>query len=113
MDYDDLVRKGLLSRPLVDPNALRKELQQSAITQAASAKLDSDGLWEHLTHARKESEYQERLVARQLRAKAVEDFKKSYIKIRTDNIVLDHQTAIEVTKMIFQEADTLTYEDTQ
>ena len=41
----------------------------------------------------------------------VEEFKKSYIKIRTDNIVLDHQSAIELAKMIHQEADTITYDD--
>ena len=41
----------------------------------------------------------------------VEEFKKSYIKIRTDNIVLDHQSAIELVKMIQQEADTITYDD--
>lgn len=41
----------------------------------------------------------------------VEEFKKSYIKIRTDNTVLDHQSAIELAKMIHQEADTITYDD--
>lgn len=40
-------------------------------------------------------------------------FKETYIKLRTDNIVLDHQTAIELAKMIYSEADTITYEDTQ
>lgn len=40
-------------------------------------------------------------------------FKETYIKLRTDNIVLDHRTAIELAKMIYAEADTITYEDTQ
>lgn len=40
-------------------------------------------------------------------------FKETYIKLRTNNIVLDHQTAIELAKMIYSEADTITYEDTQ
>ena len=44
---------------------------------------------------------------------ALAKFKKSYIKIRTDNVVLDHSTAIELTKMIHSEADTLTFKDTQ
>lgn len=38
-------------------------------------------------------------------------FRESYIKIRTNNIVLDHQSAIELTKLIYAEADSLTYED--
>ena len=38
-------------------------------------------------------------------------FRESYIKIRTNNIVLDHQSAIELTKLIYAEADTLTYKD--
>ena len=44
---------------------------------------------------------------------ALAKFKKSYIKIRTDNVVLDHSTAIELTKMIHAEADTRTFKDTQ
>lgn len=38
-------------------------------------------------------------------------FRNSYIKTRTNNIVLDHQSAIELTKLIYAEADLLTYED--
>ena len=38
-------------------------------------------------------------------------FRESYIKIRTNNIVLDHQSAIELTKLIYAKADSLTYED--
>ena len=38
-------------------------------------------------------------------------FRESYIKIRTNNVVLDHQSAIELTKLIYAEADSLTYED--
>lgn len=38
-------------------------------------------------------------------------FRNSYIKIRTNNIVLDHQSAIELTKLIYTEADLLTYTD--
>lgn len=43
----------------------------------------------------------------------VKEFRKAYIKVRTDNIVLDHQTAIALVKMIREEADLLTFEDTQ
>ena len=38
-------------------------------------------------------------------------FKEAYIKVRTDNIVLDHQSAIALVRMIHAEADTLTIED--
>ncbi len=43
----------------------------------------------------------------------VEAFKQTYIKLRTDNIILDHNTAIELAKMIYAEADSITYGDTQ
>lgn len=42
---------------------------------------------------------------------ALSKFRETYIKLRTDNIVLDHRTAIEMAKMIYQEADTITYAD--
>ena len=38
-------------------------------------------------------------------------FRDSYIQIRTNNIVLDHQSALELTKLIYAEADLLTYKD--
>lgn len=38
-------------------------------------------------------------------------FRDPYIKIRTNNIVLDHQSAIELTKLIYAEAAMLTYKD--
>lgn len=41
----------------------------------------------------------------------VEAFKKTYIKIRSENIVLSHESAIELVKMIYKEAATITYED--
>lgn len=40
-------------------------------------------------------------------------FKERYIKIRTDNIALTHEHAIELVKMIEREASLITYEDTQ
>lgn len=40
-------------------------------------------------------------------------FKERYIKIRTDNIALTHEHAIELVKMIEREAKLITYEDTQ
>lgn len=40
-------------------------------------------------------------------------FKEKYIKIRTDNIALTHEHAIELVKMIEREAALITYEDTQ
>ena len=56
---------------------------------------------------------QHEAIERKHQNKAVEEFKKSYIKIRTDNIIFDHSTAIELVKMIHSEADTLTYKDIQ
>lgn len=56
---------------------------------------------------------QHEAIERKHQNRAVEGFKKSYIKIRTDNIILDHSTAIELVKMIHSEADTLTYKDIQ
>lgn len=41
----------------------------------------------------------------------VSKFRETYIKLRTDNIVLDHQTAIELAKMIYADADTITYDE--
>lgn len=40
-------------------------------------------------------------------------FRERYIKIRTDNIALTHEHAIELVKMIEREANLITYEDTQ
>lgn len=40
-------------------------------------------------------------------------FKERYIKIRTDNIALTHEHAIELVKMIEREAALITYKDTQ
>lgn len=40
-------------------------------------------------------------------------FKERYIKIRTDNIALTHEHAIELVKMIEREAELITYKDTQ
>lgn len=45
-------------------------------------------------------------------ARRVAQFREHYLKVRTNNIVLDHQSAIELVRMIYQEADTLTVEDT-
>lgn len=61
----------------------------------------------YLNHMARQRHEQER---EQLRGK-LRAFRESYIKIRTDNVVLDHQSAIELTKLIYAEADTLTYED--
>lgn len=56
--------------------------------------------------------YRKQLETLRMQQAKVEEFRGSYIKVRTDNIMLDHHSAIELTKMIFSEADTLTYEDT-
>ena len=61
----------------------------------------------YLNHMARERHERER---EHLRSK-LRAFRESYIKIRTNNIVLDHQSAIELTKLIYAEAATLTYED--
>ena len=38
-------------------------------------------------------------------------FRETYVKLRTDNIVLDHKSAIELAKMIHSEADLITVDD--
>lgn len=47
------------------------------------------------------------------RREHVAKFKETYVKLRADNIVLDHQTAVELAKMIYKESETITWEDTQ
>ena len=47
------------------------------------------------------------------RREHVAKFKETYVKLRADNIVLDHQTAIELAKAIYKESETITWEDTQ
>lgn len=41
------------------------------------------------------------------------EFKEMYTKVRTDNLALTHEAAIELVKMIKREADLLTYADTK
>ena len=38
-------------------------------------------------------------------------FRETYVKLRSENIVLDHQSAIELAKMIHSEADLITMSD--
>lgn len=47
------------------------------------------------------------------RREYVAKFKETYVKLRADNIVLDHQTAIELAKVIYKESETITWEDTR
>ena len=59
------------------------------------------------------SQFDSRLAELRIKNEVVKEFRKDYLKVRTDNILLDHQTAIELVKMIHADADTLTFEDTQ
>lgn len=59
-----------------------------------------------------EREIRDRLRRLREENERVKEFREKYIQVRTNNIVLDHQTAIELVKMIFTEADTLGYSDT-
>ena len=76
-----------------------------------SGLFDDAEMWAKLHQSTHETEMM--LAVMEHEHKALASFKKSYIKIRTDNIVLDHSTAIELTKMIHSEVDTLTFKDTQ
>lgn len=60
-----------------------------------------------LAHLQSSSDSNERYRQRD----RVSKFRETYIKLRTDNIVLDHQTAIELAKMIYADADTITYDE--
>ncbi|WAW11647.1 hypothetical protein nACB1_018 [Acinetobacter phage nACB1] len=110
MDKDDLIRAGLLGMPYAASEVSLSELTASKIL---SDNRRLEGMWDSMEHAKRQSEYNAKMLEEKRKQQEVENFKKAYVKIRTDNIVLDHQTAIEMTKMIFQEADTITYEDTQ
>lgn len=90
ISMEELRRMHSLHRGLMKPSVL-EQAEQS-----------------YLNHMARQRHEQER---EQLRGK-LKAFRESYIKIRTDNIVLDHQGAIELTKVIFKDADRLTYEDT-
>ena len=68
-----------------------------------SAKLHNSTISQMSTASLIEQQYKKR--------ESLTKFRETYIKLRTDNIALDHRTAIELSKMIYQEADTITYDD--
>lgn len=43
--------------------------------------------------------------------KRIQTFKEAYIKVRTENIVLDHATALVLVREIFKQADTIIFDD--
>lgn len=93
----------------VQPSSLTEELHKMHSTHGRLPKTSglAQAAQSYLNHTTRHRHEQER---EQLRSK-LKAFRESYIKIRTNNIVLDHQSAIELTKLIYDEADSLTYED--
>lgn len=58
-------------------------------------------------------EQEARNAERQTKTAGLAVYKEMYIKIRCDNIALSHENAIELVKMIRDEAGMLSYEDFQ
>ena len=51
--------------------------------------------------------------AKMKRVDHLNKFKHHYVTIRTNNLALSHESAIELVKMIMREATTINYEDIQ
>lgn len=51
--------------------------------------------------------------ARMRKVDTLNKFKQHYITIRTNNLALSHESAIELVKMIMREAHSINYEDIQ
>ena len=100
MNPDDFKVTGGLSTE----DFYRLKPEWSNILSTATVQQAEQSYLNHIARQRHELERE------QLRGK-LKAFRESYIKIRTNNVVLDHQSAIELTKLIYAEADTLTYED--
>lgn len=99
MNSDDFKTVGLTKEDIYRINsAWAKQPSTATLQQAEQSYLN------HMARERLEREREH------LRSK-LRAFRESYIKIRTNNVVLDHQSAIELTKLIYAEADSLTYTD--
>lgn len=100
MNPDDFkITGGLSTEDIYKLNSIWPNIPSTATLQQAEQS--------YLNHMARERHERER---EHLRSK-LRAFRESYIKIRTNNIVLDHQSAIELTKLIYAEADSLTYID--
>ena len=81
--------------------------------QTVIEKHEADSALRSLLQAQNYSNVKDDMRKHEQQKAHVSKFKETYIKLRSDNIVLDHNTAIELAKMIYAEADTITYEDTK
>lgn len=99
MNSDDFKAVGLTKEDIYRLNSAWITPPSTTVIQQTE-----ESYLEHMMRERLERERKEQ--QGKLRA-----FRESYIKIRTNNVVLDHQSAIELTKLIYAEADSLTYED--
>lgn len=91
-------------QPSISMEELRKMFSSGGPLKTSVSEQTEQSYLNHIARQRHELERE------QLRHK-LKAFRESYIKIRTNNIVLDHQSAVELTKLIYAEADSLTYKD--
>lgn len=96
LDWEDILRQR---RSDGDPFFTRYRRDDAADAVSITA----------LEAMRQNAEAQRTRLVRQ--EEQVKEFRKAYVAIRTNNVVLDHQSAIELAKMIYEEAGTITYKD--
>ena len=103
MDYDSDMTRTLEQRiannfrpPSIEDMMLRQaqvDLANTTYAQATSGQLRA-------AECRREHD-----------SNRITKFRETYVKLRSENIVLDHQSAIELAKMIHSEAELITMSD--
>ena len=103
MDYDSEMTRTLQQRiahnfrtPSIEDMMMRQAQADLANTTYAQATSDQ------LRAAARRREHDSNRITK---------FRETYVKLRSENIVLDHQSAIELAKMIHSEADLITMSD--
>lgn len=86
------------SNYVFDPSQFPRSVSAAETTAAKQMSEISD-------RYRKKHEQQER------ERRKTQVFKEAYIKVRTENIVLDHETALVLVREIFKQADMITFDD--
>ena len=100
MHPDDLVERMIM--PNLQPNSLSNLVNNLPHRYSQAIKKEEmDRLWaSQAALAQIQTQARAKADASLKEQKAIDAFKKAYIKVRTDNVVLDHQSAIELNKMI-------------
>ena len=103
MDYDSEMTRTLQQRiannfrpPSIEDVMMRQA--QAVLAKTAYDQATSDQL--HAAARRREHD-----------SNRITKFRETYVKLRSENIVLDHQSAIELAKMIHSEAELITLSD--